>query len=158
MIGVGTQYVSKWLWGAGEGPRWFLNYTFSSGLEKSKKRGWGGGGELNCIIYSQLGQTKLLPWGSVQRRVKELVSCEQGSGCRGTRDNERQDTQRRSLFKNDTLRNPFVAGCCRSEAASPREEKTPTLQCFYWWKQGNRPANEPPQTYKSLFKIKNEIL
>lgn len=47
---------------------------------------------------------------------------------------------------------------CRSEAASPREEKMPPLQCLYWWKQGDRPINEPPQTCKSLFKIKNKIL
>lgn len=42
------------------------------------------------------------------------------------------------------------ARCCRSEAASPQEEKMPTLQCFHWWKQGDRPINEPPQTYKTV--------
>lgn len=57
------------------GPCWFLNYTFSLGLGETKK--------LNCIIDSQLGQTKLLPWGIVvqQKRVIELVPCEEGSRC-----------------------------------------------------------------------------
>lgn len=59
-------------------PRWFLNYTFSSGLGETKK--------LNCISDSQLSQTRLLPWGIVvqQKREIELVPCEEGSRCCGT--------------------------------------------------------------------------
>lgn len=58
MIRVETQYVSKWLWGAGEGACWFLNYTSSSGLRQKKKK-------QNRTIDSQPGQSKFLPGGIV---------------------------------------------------------------------------------------------
>lgn len=91
MIGVGTQYVSKWLWGGGEGPCWFLNYTFSSGLgdKKAKLHHWQSTGPDQTLTLRYCGLTKKgnrarSMWGRLTLlgdRGEQGYTCEQCDDC-----------------------------------------------------------------------------